>query len=257
MKIYKLLLLPVLALFLVGCSTKLADPYKKFRTYSSAHIFEGGEKELALAHYASAAKHFEALDALYPFGPNAEQAQLEIIYAYYMAGDDASAITAADRYIRLYPRGKHVDYAYYMRGIVGFNLGLSWLQKKFHMNPASRDTSTLKQSFSSFATLSQRFPHSQYAPDSLVRMAYIRNLMAMREVGIAQFYMTRSAYVAAANRASEVVEHYQGSTSVPKALAIMVRAYRKLGLTKMADASYKLLEHNYSDTLAYRSLGRT
>ena len=66
-------------------------------------------------------KHFEGLDALFPLTDNAEQSQLDLIYAYYMSGDAASAAASAERFTHLYPRSEHVDYAYYMKGIADFD----------------------------------------------------------------------------------------------------------------------------------------
>ncbi|WP_100622840.1 outer membrane protein assembly factor BamD [Candidatus Coxiella mudrowiae] len=239
---------------LTSCAGKDVDPYQAYRGKTSIELFTAGEKALAKKNYSEAVKNFEALDAIYPFGPHAQQAQLDVIYVYYKNGDIASAIVAADRYIRLYPRGRHVDYAYYMRGIVGFDLGLSWVQKLAGVNPASRDISTLQQSYRAFATLVDTFPQSPYVPDALTRMKYIRNLMAQREIMIAQFYLKRHAYVAAANRATYVVQHFQGSPEVIKGLAIMVQAYRALDLPKMADSSYQLLKINYPNSPELRKL---
>jgi len=253
----KIALIFILVALVAGCSKKNQDPYKEYRHQTSTAIFNGGEKALADGNISDAIQYFEALDAIYPFGPYAQQGQLDIIYAYYQANDDASAIAAADRYIRLYPRGPNVDYAYYMRGIVGFTMGLSWLQKVVGSDPAPRDISTLQRSFSSFATVVHLFPHSRYTPDSLLRMAYIRNLMARREIEIASFYMKKSAYVAAANRASYVVQHFEGSPEVIKALAIMVKAYRSMGLYKMADSTYAILQASYPNSRELARLRRT
>ncbi len=247
MKKYQLSLICSLLFLFSGCTQKPQDPYQSFRKMSSAQIFTQGEKELSNKDYQAAITQFEALDALYPFGANAQQAQLEIIYAYYKNADIPAAIAAADRYVRLYPRSKYVDYAYYMRGIAGFELGLSWLQRMANVSPASRDVSTLQQSFSSFKTLTSNYPRSIYTPDALVRMAYIRNMLAMREVDIAKGYLKRSAFIAAANRASYVVAHFQGTTSVADALAVMVKAYRNLDMPKMAAKSYATLAKNYPD----------
>lgn len=252
----KFIFIIFLVLFLVGCGNKDQDPYAAFRHRTAAEIFNGGEKALAEGDYSEASEHFEALDAVYPFGPYAQQGQLDVIYSYYKGGDDGSALAAADRYIRLYPRGKNVDYAYYMRGIIGFTEGLSWLQKMVGMDPAPRDVSTLRQSFSSFATLIHEFPHSEYTPDALLRMAYIRNLMAHREVQIAGFYLEHDAFVAAANRASYVVQHFEGSPEVITALAIMFKSYRALGLTQLASTTYHLLKTSYPDSDELRLLGR-
>lgn len=252
----KIAVILILIALVAGCSKKNQDPYKSLRHQTSSVIFNGGERALAKGNYGQAVHYFEALDAIYPFGPHAQQGQLDIIYAYYRSGDDASAMVAADRYIRLYPRSRSVDYAYYMRGIIGFTMGLSWLQKMAGTDPAPRDVSTLQQSFSSFATVVRLFPHSRYAPDSRLRMVYIRNLMARREIEIADFYLQKKAYVASANRASYVVQHFQGSSEVIKALAIMVKSYRALGLNKMADSSYRILQVSYPNSSELAKLQR-
>jgi len=252
----KLLLIVPLALLLVCCSNPNADPFKAYRAYSSAKLFASGEHALYQNHYDDAVKYFEAMGAIYPFGPYAQQAQLDLIYAYHLSDDDASAIAAADRYIHLYPRSKHVDYAYYMRGLIGFTVGLSWLQRFANIDPAPRDISTLQQSFVSFAQLSHYFPHSKYTPNAELRMRYIRNLMARRELIVADFYMQHKAYVAAANRAAYVVQHFQGSPQVVNALEIMVKAYRGLHLDQMANQTYKIMAANYSHTKQFAAVNK-
>lgn len=253
----KIVLIFILILLLAGCGNKDKDPYAAYRHDTATKIFNGGEEALADGHYSTAVEHFEALDAIYPFGPYAQQGQLDVIYAYYKNGDDGSALAAADRYIRLYPRGKNVDYAYYMRGIVGFTAGMSWLQKMAGSDPAPRDMSTMRQSFSSFATLVHDFPHSKYTPDALIRMAFIRNAMARRELLVAQFYFEHHAFVAAANRASYVVQHFEGSPKVADALVLMIKSYQALGLSQMASATYKILEASYPDSNKLRQFRST
>jgi len=250
----KILLCLICLLLVTGCAKKDIDPYAAYRAKTGNELFNGGEKSLAKKDYSGAVKQFEALDAMYPFGPYAEQGQLDVIYAYYKNDDQASAVAAADRYIRLYPRSPHADYAYYMRGMAGYNQGLSWIQKKVGVDPAPRDLSGMQQSFSSFATLVARYPDSRYAHDAVIRMAYIRNLLARREMMVAQFYLDHDVYVAAANRASYVVEHFEGSPYVVKALAIMVKAYRALNLPQLADTTYAILQANYPQSAERRAL---
>ena len=250
----KLLVLLPLILFIVSCSKPDQDPFRAYRKYSSTALFESGEKSMAKGNYDDSVKYLEALDGIYTFGPYAQQAQLDIIYAYHMNNDDASATAAAERYIRLYPHGANVDYAYYMRGMIGFSEGLSWIQRMSYTDPATRDLSNLQQSYGAFSTLVSYFPDSIYTPNAKLRMIYIRNLVARREVMVAQAYMARKAYVAAANRANYVVRHFEGSPQVVDALAIMVKAYRKLGLTDMANKTYEILAVNYPNVPAVQQL---
>lgn len=249
----KLIAVLLLLFFMVGCSGN-KDELAPYRHKTAAEIFHNAEIALAKRKYGKASKGLEALDAIYPFGPYAQQGQLDIIYAYYMDGDDPSAITAADRYVRLYPRGKHVDYAYYMRGVISATEGYTWLQKAFGVDPSARDLTNQKAAFLAFSEIVTLYPRSPYAADALLRMRYLRNVIAKQSLEVAKFYYARNAYVAAANRASFVVKHFNGTPAVQDALAMMVKSYRKLGLTKLADNSYKILQASYPDSKAFRKL---
>jgi outer membrane protein assembly factor BamD len=88
-------------------------------------------------------------------------------------------------------------------------------------------------------------------------MRYIRNLFAEQEVGIAQFYYDKKAYVASSNRASSVVEHYDRSPWVIPALKIMVKSYRKLGLTAMTNNTMKIFEASYPNAPELKRLKRS
>ena len=249
----KLIVLSVLTFLLVSCSSN-KDELAAYRHKTSAEIFNGAEKALANKSYGDAVKGFEALDAIYPFGPYAQQGQLDIIYTYYKNDDDPSAIAAADRYIRLYPRGKYVDYAYYMKGIISSTEGYTWLQKKFNVDQSERSLTNQKQAFLAFSEIVTMYPRSQYAADSLLRMRYLRNIIARHSLEVADFYFKHKAYVASANRASYVVRHFNGTPAVIDALAVMVKSYRKLGLTQLADSSYKILQASYPNSQAYKKL---
>ncbi len=254
MKLIKYLSLIVFAMLLSACApTKIQD---QFKGMTSEQIFAGGEKALVKGKYDVAIKYFEGLESLYPFGPNAQQAQSDLIYAYYRHGDSASALAAADRYIHLYPTAPDVDYAYYMKGLVNYDRSQSWLQRKFKSDPAENDLTDFNQSFINFTELLQRFPNSQYAPDAQKRMIYIRNVMAQHELESAKFYMIHKAYVAAANRASFIVEHFQGSPQVVDALVILVQANRALGLNPQANNALRVLQMNYPDSPQLRKLNQ-
>lgn len=250
----KIISLVLLALIIAGCANKpLIDDYASYRGQTSAQIFKSGEVSLAKGNYDDAVKDFEALDALYPFGPNSRQGVIDSIYAYYQAEDEASALAAADRYLRLYPRGKHVDYVLYMKGYLNYNQGLTWLQKKLGVDPALRDLSAKKEAFATFYQLVSLYPKSPYAYSAYLKMLAIRNMIAAKNVDIAKFYYKRHAYVGAANRASFVVEHFGGTPAVINALVLMVKSYRALKLTEQVNNTLAILKKNYPDSAALRS----
>ncbi len=242
MKKFCYLLLSI-TFFIAGCSStpKGVEAYKD---KSAEAIYAEGEKDLQKKAYKSAIAHFEALDALYPFSKYAENSQLHIIYAYYGSGDLPSAIAAADRYIHLYPRSERVDYAYYLKGIMKIERDKSWVYSAFPLDVATRDLASIREAFQDFSDLTRYYPRSEYANDARKRMVYIRDLLAKHELDVARFYFDRKAYVAAANRASTVVQHYQGTSQVRPALKLMVESYEKMGKPDLAQQTRQVLQYD-------------
>lgn len=239
---------------MTACSMDVKSPADKYKGQSAETIFNGGEQSLAKESYKDAVEKFEALDILYPFSNYEEQAQLDIIYAYYKSGDYPGASAAATRYTHLYPRSEHVDYAYYMKGIADYSQNRGLGSSMFHLDLSKRDIGSTKDAFNDFSELITRYPHSVYVPDARGRMIYLRNVMAQYELNVAEYYYDRHAYVAAANRANNVVQHYQEAPAVIPALGIMVQSYRALKLDEPANKALAVLAYNYPDSDVYKKL---
>lgn len=252
MKYYKFKLVAIaLALsLLTACSksTITEDPAQQFQNYSAEQLYFAGKQKLASRNYNRAVKMYEALESLYPFGGYAEKGQLNLIYAYYMSGQYASAVAAAQQYIEVYPRSQNVDYAYYMKGLSDYYSGRTWIQQAFPINMAERDLTAPEQAFYDFRQLVQLFPNSKYAPDARQRMVALRNMFAQHQLDIAQYYYKRKAYVGAANRASFLIARYDTTPQVKPALILLVQANQKLGLTQAANEAMQVLQYNYPGT---------
>jgi len=236
----------LIVLVINGCSSAHKSLEEQYKGQSADDLYTQGEVSLNKKHYKDAVQYFEALQTIYPFGQHAEQTQLDLVYAYYKSDDQISAVAAADRFIRLYPRSEHVDYAIYLRGLANFNQKRGILQNLFYTDLSQRDFGTMKQAFGDFKLLLERFPNSSYAPDAKQRMIYLRNIFAKHELDVAKFYMRRKSYVAANNRASYIVQHLQGAPETKEALQIIAAANEALGLTKPAEDAKRVLALNYS-----------
>lgn len=245
-----------LIFLLNGCSTNesIHNSYDEYRNYTASQLYHSGTQYIKTRHYDKATTELEALNALYPFGAYAEEGQVNLIYAYYKNNEADEAIALADRYLRLYPDGKYAAYVYYMKGVIASDHGLNWIQRKFKADPSLRDTSYYQQAYMAFNQLLKTFPHSEYAPDAAMRIRYIRNLLASRQLRIAEFYFKEKAYVAAANRAQEVVKHYDKTPAVIPALGVMVKSYRALHLDKMANDTLAILAASYPTSKTYQGL---
>ncbi|MBS0287315.1 MAG: outer membrane protein assembly factor BamD [Proteobacteria bacterium] len=247
------LLLLLALLGLAGCSSNSKD--EKYNNMSPNEIYQEGVKHVKKKRFDQAIEDFEALESRYPFGEYADKAQLGAIYSYYENEDYASATPAIDRFLRMYPRHPSVDYAYYMKGLTHYSESSGFLTNYLPVNKADRDTGPLKKSYQAFHVLVTRFPESIYVNDAKQRMVYLRNILAENELVAARFYMKKGAYLAAANRASNVIVQFERAPVTAEALFIMVQAYRKLELNTLANDAYRVLAFNYPDSDYLKELG--
>ena len=171
-------------------------------------LYSQAQRSLRSSNFSLAIEQLELMEARFPFGRFAEQSQLELIYAHYMTADTEAARAGADRFIRLHPGHDSVDYAYYLRALAAYKNDPGVLDKLVSAKPAKKEMGPLNESYTDFGILLTRFPNSQYAPDALQRMLQLRNILAESEIEIGNYYLTRGAYIAAANRASYVLENY-------------------------------------------------
>jgi len=211
---------------------------------SPEQLYNTARKDLHNGNYQNAIQRYEALEARYPFSDQAKQGQLDLLYAYYKNHATESAVDQADQFIRENPTHPRVDYAYYIRGLVYFDAGANWVERRMHVDIAKRPPHEARKSFQAFQTLVQQFPKSPYAADARQRMIYLRNRLADYEVRVAQYYLKRGAYVGAANRARGINETYEGAPAVDEALRIMAQAYRKLGIDDLAQVADNVRKSN-------------
>ncbi|MFF7706074.1 outer membrane protein assembly factor BamD [Pseudomonas sp. NPDC007930] len=214
---------------------------------SEVELYQQAQKDLDNSDYNAATAKLKALDSRYPFGRYADQAQLELIFANYKNSEPEAAKAAAERFIRLHPQHPNVDYAYYLKGLTSFDQDRGIVARFLPLDMTRRDPGAARDSYNEFAQLTSRYPNSRYAPDAKQRMVYLRNLLAAYEIHVAHYYLTRQAYVAAANRGRFVVENYQGTPSVGDGLAVMTEAYQHLHLDDLASTSLETLKLNYPD----------
>jgi outer membrane protein assembly factor BamD len=173
---------------------------------------------------------------------------LEIAYAYYKSREPASAIAACDRFIKLHPNHPSVDYAYYLKGLVNFNEDIGFLGYVVTQDLTDRDPKAARESFEAFKELSTKFPESKYTADAVKRMAYLVNALASHESHVAQYYFRRGAYVAAVNRAQNLLNTYPETPATEAGLAVMVRAYDKMGLPELSKDAQRVLEKTFPNS---------
>jgi len=232
-------LMTVVMVVLSGCATKKGDSVLDLQ--SAEQIYNQAKRALNQGDFLTAIDTFETLGARYPFGTYTQQAQLDVAYAYLKQDDFDSAIGAADRFIKLYPRSDNIDYAYYIKGVSHFSRGGSAMERIFPRDMAKVNQNWLRSAFAEFDTLVRRFPESKYTPDAQERMVFLKDEMARHELITAQFYYDRGAMVAVVNRVNYLLEHFDGSRHVPNALALMAGAYQSLGQDDLQNDTLRVL----------------
>ena len=239
------ILLSLVIVSTIGCASMEKD---ETADWSARQFYQEAQKAITDRNYETAIEYFSKLEARYPYGHYAQQSQLETAYVHYKAEEPDAAIAAADRFIKLHPRHKSVDYAYYLRGLASYNLIPDTLERWAGQDRSERDPQRARESFNYFRVLVTRFPETKYRKDAIKRMREIRNSLAKHEIYVADYYLRRGTYLAAANRAKYVIENYSKTPAVTDALKIMIEAYRQLKLDDLADDAEQVLKLNQPET---------
>ena len=234
------------ALFcLAGCAGTAED---ETIGWSAQRLYGEAKDAMASKDWPRAVRYLEKLEARYPYGRFAQQAQLEIAYCHYKDGERASAVAAVDRFIKMYPNHSSTDYAWYLKGLINFNDNYGVLSNLATPDMSDRDPKSTREAFNAFKEVVARYPESKYAADATLRMRYLVNALASHEVHVARYYMKRGAYLAAANRAQYAIRHYSQAPAVEEAVFVLVLAYDRLGMGDLRDAADRVMRSNFPES---------
>ena len=243
------LLAAFVAVFAIGGCSLLPEVEDKTANLSAERLYKLAHEALVEGNYTQAIKHFDTLEARYPYGRYAQQAILESAYANYRAGETATAVAACDRFIRTFPNHPSVDYAYYLKGLVNFREDLGLLGYVYELDLSEREPKGMRESFTAFKELVTKFPESRYAQDAAERMKYLTNALARYEVNVARYYYQRGAYIAAVNRAQAALVGYPRAPASEAALDILIQSYDRLGLAQLRDDSQGILQRTFPNSI--------
>ncbi len=240
----KLLLALFCGILLVACSKEKKDAPED---WGDERLFSEAKGEFQSGNYERAISLYGQLEARFPFGKYARQALLDTAYMQYKDEKFDEAIESAERFIKLYPQSRHLDYAWYLKALSNFNRGLTFSKRYAPTDESQRDPGSALRAFSDFSYLVKNYPNSAYREDSIQRMRYLRNRLARHEVHVANYYMRRGAFLAVANRASYVVRNYPNAVATPDALVLLAKSLKILELDGLSQDALRVLELNYPD----------
>ncbi len=235
--------------FVSGCAYFGKDKEDKFKDATAEEIYESVKENLVEKDWDEAIEELRILEARYPYGVYAKQAQIDTIYAHFRKDEHGLAIAAADRFISLNPTHESVDYAYYLKGLASFNENRSLIGRFMGKSDLSdRDPAPIGNALRAFTDVYTLFPDSRYAPDAKRRANYLLEALARNEIHIANYYYSRQAYIAVVKRATGVIENHPTTPSVEPALALLMFSYQQMGFEELAHDSRRVLELNYPDS---------
>lgn len=232
----------ILSVFLTACgggSDKVVEVELDSRPVES--IYNEAAVLMDEGNYARAAATFNEVERQHPYSQWATRAQLMAAFGYYKNQDFDEAILALDRFIRLHPGNRDVDYAYYLLALSHYD----------QITDVRRDQAMTQNALKSFDSLLSRFPDSRYARDASIKRDLTLDHLAGKEMDIGRYYLRQGHYNAAIPRFMEVVKTYDTTTHAPEALHRMVESYMALGLKSEAERVAAVLGYNYPGSVWY------
>ena len=209
-----------------------------------SELYDKAHGYMEQGRWSSASEIWGRLIAQYPYGPYTEQALMEQAYAEYKAGKHDDAVSSIDRFIRTYPTHKNIAYLYYLRGLSNMARNAVFLSRAFKLDMSNRDLQAPQQAYNDFNTVATRYPNSAYAADARQRMIFLRNEFARFELNTGLYYLRRGAWVAAADRATYLLETYPQSEYQNDAVAMLGESYTRLGNATLAADAKRVLQQN-------------
>lgn len=184
---------------------------------------------------------FEDLERKHPYSQWSTQGKVMMIFAQYEMKRYSETVDSADRFMRLHPGYKDLDYVYYMKAMSYYN----------RLADVKRDQTYTRKALDVFVELQKRFPNTKYAQDVDKKILLCRDHLAGQEMTVARYYQKQGRMIGAINRYQSVVKEYERTSQVPEALFRMTEVYVSLGLSDKAQQSAAILGHNFPESKWY------
>lgn len=242
--VYKFILVGAVLMALVslaGCGTSKKQDEDTMPDTPVEQLYNDAADALDAGKGRAAVKGFDEVERQHPYSPWATKAELMSAYASYRAQDYDVALVGLDRFIRLNPGYKDIDYAYYLKGLCYYE----------QVTDIKRDQQMTMSALEAFDGLVNLFPESTYARDARLKRDMLRDHLAGKEMEVGRYYLKRDMYPAAIKRFQVVIKDYQTTTHAPEALHRLVEAYLRIGLPNEALRVAAVLGYNYPGSVWY------
>ncbi len=227
-----------------GCGWFQSLEIDPTRDWTAQKLYSEARSAMNESNWSVAKDYYTKLEARYPFGTYAQQAQIELAYVYFKDDDAAGAIQQLDRFLRAYPNHPNSDYALYLKGLATLNERDGLISSMIRQDISERDAQAARDAFDVFKELVGRFPDSRYAAQANRKMHELVLAQARHQLNTARFYYERKAYIAAINRAKVVLRDFQLTSASDEAMDLIARCYHELKLFDLEKDMRRVIELN-------------
>lgn len=243
-RIVSLTLATTFMMAMSGCSWFSSIDLDITKNWTAQKLYSEARDALNSANWSLARDYYSRLEARYPFGAYAQQAQVEMAYAYFKDSEPATALELLNQFLRAYPTHPSCDYALYLKGLVLLNERDGALGSIIQQDISERDAQAARDAFDTFKELVGRFPESRYAREAEKRMHTLVVAQARHQYNTAKYYFVRKAYVAAINRAKVILTDFQRTSVSNDAMELIADSYHELGLFDLESDMRRTIERN-------------
>ncbi|MDC1014435.1 outer membrane protein assembly factor BamD [Candidatus Pelagibacter sp.] len=245
MKINKFISLFAILILCISCSNeKIKDTIitEKNLDLQVLEAYKEGLKALEENDVLFAAKKFNEAEILFPQSEWAPKSALMAAYSYYIQDYYGDAIAELKRFIRIYPKHKDLQYAYYL-------LAISYYEQ---IVDEKKDLQSIVDAKKTFKIVIEKYPNTDYALDAEFKIDLINDILAAKEMYIGRYYFDKKKWIPAINRFRVVIDEYDTTIYAEEALHRLVEVYYILGLAEEAKKYAQILGYNYQSSQWYK-----
>ncbi len=203
--------------------------------------YNEGLKEFNRGDIFFAVKKFNEVELLYPQSIWAPRSTLMAAYAFYSDLYFSDAIFELERFLNKYQNHPDTDYAYYLLAICHYN----------QIVDEKKDLGEIVNAQRYFNLLLKEFPETDFAEDAKFKLELIQEILASKEIYLANYYLSREKWIPAMNRYKKIVNQYDTTIFIEEALYRLVELNYKIGLEEEAKKYTALLGYNYQSSEWY------
>ena len=244
MKLSNIYIIIFIFVFVVSCSkdeTAKSIIKEKSLDLQVLEAYQEGKKALDEGDVLFAAKKFNEAEILFPQSIWAPKSALMAAYAYYIQDYYGDAVAELERFLKIYPNHKNIDYANYLLAICYFE----------QIVDEKKDTQSIYDAKEKFLFIINNYPNSEYSLDAEFKIDLINEILASKEMYIGRYYVQKKKWISAINRFRNVIDEYDTTIYTEEALHRLVEIYYLIGLVDEAQKYAKLLGYNYQSSKWY------